>query len=737
MNELAFNRAAAGDGRDPLNAVDPSAPDAARRHDVPFVVRYLRIAKRWKWLLIGSIGVAAILGLILTVLMTPKYTATTTIEIQRENYRIVQVQGVEPEASSVDNEFYQTQYGLLKSRSLSERVARELRLFDDLAFFEMFGASEAASQLREGGAAASSPSARAARTRTAGTILRNNVSISPMRMSRLVVVEFTSPDPQLSARVLNAWTNNFIRSSLERKFEATSYARRFLEERLGQLRQRLEESERLLVGYASQEGIINLPSNAEGGGTTERPIIAEDLAELNRRLNQATAERIAAESRLSTAGGSTPEALQNQAISGLRERRAQLAADYARILTQFEPEYPAAQAIASQLQQIDAALATEEARVRGTLRANYEAAEERETSLRNRVASLRGDLLDLRRRSIQYNIFQRDVDTNRQLYDGLLQRYKEIGVAGGVGVNNIAIVDAAAVPLRPSSPRLLLNMFAALLLGTMLGVGLALALEQIDEAISDPTDVEEALDLPLLGTIPKVGGDNTEAEMEDPKSPLVEAYLSAQTSLGFTTDHGVPRTLTVTSTRPAEGKTTTSYAIARSLVRTGRRVVLVDADMRSPTLHHIFEASNSKGLSNYLAGEGNALDLVQRGFSNGIDLVPAGPPPPNAAELLTGPRLDKLLQDLADAFDHVILDVPPIMGLADTPLIASRVEGVVFVIQSHATKASLARVAIGRLRDARAKVVGVLLTKFESRRAHFGYGYDYGYGYGTVSKNEA
>lgn len=731
MNDLTFNRA-------PVSESPGNPGGELGAGGSPLLLRLLRIAKRWKWLLLGAVAIAVIAGMLITLLMTPLYTAEARLEIQRENYRIVEVRGVEPESSAVDLEFYQTQYSLLRGRSLAERVATDLRLYDNVGFFEMFGADEIVEQLNQGGAANASAAARQARIRTAGVILLRNFEVRPIRMSRLVDIEFTSPDPALSAQVVNAWASRFIETTLARKFEATSYARTFLEQRLDQLRQRLEETERTLVGYAEQQRIINIPSaSADGSTVSERPLIADDLATLNRELNQARADRLAAESRLRSNGGSTIEGLQNQAISTMRARRAELAADHARMLTQFEADYPPAVALANQISELDRGIAREEGRVGNTLQNNFNVATARENALQRRVEGLQADLLDLRGRTIQYNIYQREVDTNRQLYDALLQRYKEIGVAGGVGVNNISVVDEAQVPLLPSSPRLLINLVLALFLGGAIGVGLAFALEQIDEAISDPSDVEDALGLPLLGTIPKAENEDLEIELGDRKSPLVEAYLSTQTSLAFTTDHGIPRTLMVTSTRPAEGKTTTSYALARSLARTDRKVVLIDADMRSPSLHHVFEVGNERGVSNYLAGERDLAAMIHHGLSDQVALLAAGPPPPNAAELLTGDRIGQLVQELSQMFDHVIIDAPPVMGLADSPLIANQVEGVVFVIQSHATRTSVARVAIGRLKDARARLLGVLLTKFETKRAHYGYGYDYGYGYGESGKKTA
>ena len=730
MNDLTFSRAPE-DG--PRNIEEPRAAsvDGASGEDTRLVVRYLRIAQRWKWLILGAVVAAVIAGLVVTYLTTPLYTAEATVEIQRENDRITRVRGVENEGGSVDLEFYQTQYSLLQSRSLSERVATDLRLYADPNFFEMFGDDDMAARVREA-PLANTLAIRQERTRRAGAILLRKINVAPIRLSRLVAVRFTGPDPQLSARVVNSWTRAFIETTLERRYEATRYARTFLEGQLGQLRGRLEQSERLLVGYAAREAIINIPvPTSTPGQSQERSITADSLAALNIAHSQAVADRVQAQSRMrSSRSGAVSEALTNSAISAMRQRRAEAAAEYARLLTQFEPGYPPAQALASQVRALDQSIAREEARVQSSLGEAYNASVDRERMLNDRVQGLTQSFLDQRRRSIQYNIFQRDVDTNRQLYDGLLQRYKEVGIAGGVGVNNVSIVDAAQVPSRPSSPSLIRNMLLALLLGGVVGIGLAFAFEQIDETISEPTDVERALGLPLLGTIPKSGSSNPIEELGDRKSPLVEAYLSTQTTLAFTTSHGMPKSLAVTSTRPAEGKSFTAFALAQSFARTGRSVILIDADMRSPSLHHMFGVNNERGLSNYLAGSDDLAALVKTGLAEKLTLLPAGPAPPNAAELLVGDRLQKLIAELSERFDHVILDAPPVVGLADTPLIASRVEGVIFIVESHNTPSSMARVAVGRLKNAQASVLGVLLTKFESKRANYGYGYDYGYGYG-------
>lgn len=737
MNELSAKQFALPDPSGMTGGPDATAPQQAGGQLISVVI--LRFLKRWRWLILGILAASILTGIVATLLATPLYSAITTLEIRRENFRITSAQGVEPDAQTYDLEFYQTQYGLLQTQSLFERVAQDMKIENDPNFFELFGIKKIADEIRSGGQAATSATARKQRLRLAGQILQGHASISPTRASRLVAIGFTSPDPAFSQRVANTWAKAFIDSTLERRFEATSYARKFLEERLEQLRQRLEQSERLLVSYAANQGIINLPTSAGAATNTtiDKPIVAENLEVLNRELSSAIADRVRAESRLKISGGATEETLASPTIAGLRARQAELSAEYAKMMTQFEPQYPPARALATQLAQINGAISREEGRVQSTLRGTYSSALTRESELQRRVQQLKSELLDVRGRSIQYNIYQRDVDTNRQLYEGLLQRYKEIGVAGGVGVNNIAVVDEADLPETPSSPKLIVNLLLALVAGSVIGLAIALMLEQIDEAVSNPQDVERTFGLPLLGIVPKSDEEDPRVELSDRKSPMVEAYLSAQTSLSFSTTHGVPKSMAVTSTRASEGKSTSSFALATSLARTGRRVVLVDGDMRSPSVHHMVDCKNVAGLSNYLAGSDDVKALVHADTGNKISVMTAGPPPPNAAELLSSDRLPKLLQELGEHFDHIILDIPPVMGLADAPLIARAVEGVVFVIQSHATGTSAARVAIRRLADSHSHILGVLMTKFQAQRAHYGYGYDYGYGYGSKKAEQS
>jgi capsular exopolysaccharide synthesis family protein len=722
MNDITFPRPPG----QPLPSLGGADASNAEVTAVPLVEQYLRIAIRWKWLIAASVAVALTLGILATLLATPLYTATTRLEISREGSRIVNVGEVEPDTKGIDMEFYQTQYGLLQSKSLAERVARQLKLTDDKAFFTTFGREDLFE--KDGTSLATQ---RSKRMQVATEILLKRIDVAPIRLSRLVDVSWTSPNPQLSARVANEWASSFVQSSLERRYDATAYARQFLENRLEQLRKKLEDSERKLVGFASDQAIINIPVGPTDGkgAQVERSLTADTLAALNEQLAEATADRIRTQSRLNH-GDATAEAIASPALATMRQQRADAAAEYANMLAQFEPGYPAAKALAAKVSELDRNIAREEARVNASLTNAYRDAATREQQLGAKVQGLKDQFLDQRRRSIQYNIYQRDVDTNRELYDGLLQRYKEIGVGAGVGTNNIVVVDPADVPDHPSHPRPLINLLLALLAGLIAGIGLALVREQMDETISDPAELERRVGLPLLGAIPSTEDSDPREELKDPKSGLTEAYLSVQSSLAFSSDHGIPQTLAVTSTRASEGKSTSAYAIAHSIARGGARAILVDGDMRSPSVHGNLGLPNDKGLSNYLSGTDNLDALIQHPEAERLAVLTAGPPPPNAAELLRSPRLAALLAELRERFDHVIIDSPPVLGIADAPTIGSAVEGTIYVIEAKAVKARMVTRALNRLRQSRAPILGTVLTKFNPKKAHLGYGYEYGYGYG-------
>lgn len=712
-------------------------PDDDVAHESPILLQYWHAVLHHKVAIAAILAVCIALGIIVTLLMTPYFTSTSRIEISREQDNLTNVEGLAgSDGDSRNLEFYQTQYALLESRSLAERVVRARNLASKDDFFEKFGIDPNDSSILSETPKAQTAEQRNERLKLATDILQTHVSVSPIRGSSLVDVSFESPSPSLSAEVANSWIDQFVASNLDRRFSSTADARKFLEEQLAELKQKLEDSERSLSGYADNKEIITLSSEqtAEGKTVSQKTLASANLEALNAELAQATADRIVAESEARQRSGNK-NALANAALNSLREERAKAQAEYAKLMVQFEPEYPAAKAIESQISALNRSIAAEEARSRIGTSARYSEAVEREQKLRGQVNRLKRQFSGERRDSIQYNIFQREVDTNRQLYDGLLQRYKEIGVAG-VGTNNISVVDRAQPAERPSSPNLLLNVALAILAGLGLAAAYVFVVEQIDQTVKDPADLKSKLGIAPLGSIPDFGKEDILVSLTDKKSVAWEAYLSIRTNLSFLTDHGVPRSLLLTSTRPNEGKSTSAFALAAVLASTGKRILLIDGDMRNPSLHQMINIENSAGLSNSLSGSDNLAELIHQKTPFGFDVMTAGPIPPNAAELLSSTRMRELVNTLNDTYDSIIIDAPPVLGLADIPLLADSVEGVIYTIEAGGVKMRAIQSAIHRVHSSRANIFGGIVTKVQPQHSGYGYGYAYQYSYGNSAAAE-
>lgn len=685
---------------------------------------FLALLNHKAWV-IGSVLACLMLGLAATFLTTPLYTSTSRIEISPQSPVETDVEGAREKTITNEIAFFNTQYSLLASRSLSERTVRAGNLLNDKEFVALYDLNE--------GEASDAPSSadRTRMTNKAAKILLEAVNIAPVRTSSLVDVSFSTPSPTLSAKLADLWVKQFIAANLDRRFAATSDARRFLEQRIVSLRQNLEDSERELITYATNNNIITLQGRVDpqsGRTAVERTLVSSDVEQVNQALAAARDARIAAGSVVdNSTAGADPSS--NTAVNLLRQRRAELAADLAQMRTIFGEDYPDIVAKTQQLETLNREIAGEAKRSRNINRETYDSAVKRERELTAELDRITGDYRDQQRRSIEYAILQREVDTNRQLYDGLLQRYKEIGAAG-VGTNNISVVDMAKAAEKPSSPRLILNLLLSLVAGLGLAAALVFILEQLDQSIRDPAEVTDRFGLPLLGSIPKVESEEFRELLLDKKSMVYEAYLAAQSNLTFLTHHGAPRTFLLTSTRPAEGKSSSALSLANVFDSTGKKIILIDADIRSPSLNELLGIENRQGLSNYLTGSDNIADLVGHSESFGFDYMLAGPTPPNAAELFGSSRLSQLIDLLLQKYDHVIFDSPPVLGLADAPLLARRVEGVIFTIDASSNSSRAIKSALNRLRQSDAQIFGALVTKVGRRNEIYGYGYGYGFGYG-------
>lgn len=691
------------------------------------VAEYWRLAVKHRFLIIGALLASILLGVGATLLMTPIYTSTVTLQIDREAARVLAESDVEPRESMIQGEeFFQTQYGLLRSRSLAERVVDSLGLASSNAFLEQMGKTPPE---RAGGTAAENAADRREAVLKA---VQDNIGVSPVRGSRLVTVSFESPDPQLSARIVNAFAENFIQSNLDRKYESSSYMREFLEERIAQTKGKLEEAERELVAYAANQQIINL-REAESPNGEPQSLVAANLATLNAALGEVRALRTGIQEKWRNVSSaplmSISDVQQNPTIQRLTEERSKVHAEYQEKLQIFQPDFPEMVQLKARLDEMDAQIRTVATAIRDSIRAEYVVTVNRERSLQSQVEQLKGDMLDLRDRSVQYNILLREVDTSRTLYDGLLQRYKEVGVTGGVTANNISIIDRGVTPDKPSKSRLFINLALAALFGLGLGVVAALILEALDETLGSPEDVENKLGLPLLAVIPLLDrGLSPQEALRDLRSNFSEAYYSLRTALQFSTPDGVPGNLLVTSSRPAEGKSTTAFATAINLARLGRKVLLVDGDLRNPSMHRVVGVENDVGMSNLLSGGAELSALVKPTGQDNLDFIACGPLPPNPAELWGGDRLRRVLEEASHLYDHVVIDGPPVLGFADAPLLASAVGGTIFVLEAKGTRRAQARGALRRLSIGNSRILGAVLTKFNNKAVQYG-GYDYAYDY--------
>ncbi len=702
------------------------------------VFKYLRIISKHRWLIASITLLSFMITAIVTLMMTPLYTATASIQIEREVAKVFQ-QGELEVQDSAGLDFYNTQEQLLGSRSLAERAVDAMDLTKDSAFnadqqpplFEMVLWQINYLLWGNTDSAASDKKEEKASAENTVEMLRNGLSIEIVRGSRIAAIRFTHPNPSVAMRVANGFAETFIKNNLDRRFEATAYARAFLEERLAQLKIKLQDSEKQLVAYADNKGIMSL-----SGGKT---VVDSDVEAVAQKLTEARYEKIRTElmwKRVENAGGmEISEIRNNETVQENRKLRSELAAEYQEKLNVFKNSYTNMVKQQRKITELDKQLDQAVKAVKSDIKSAYEAAKISVAMLEDTLAKGKDTLMQQRNLSIQLNILQREGDTNRQLYDGLLQRYKEIGVAGGIGTNNISFVDRAQEPLIPSSPKLLRNLVAGLLAGLLLGCGAAVGLSFLDETFKTPEDVQQEVGVPVMGIIPVTHTqEDFRTTLSDQRSTISEAYRSLSANLQFSTPDGLPSSLLITSTMPGEGKTSTTIGVSSTLGRMGLTVLIIDADMRKPSIHKQLDLSNDQGLSNYLTGHMKAEDMLQMTSIQNVYAITSGPLPPSAPELLSGTRMADLVEAARDAYDIVIVDAPPVIGLADAPLLSTATEATLIVVAANSTKRSAARFAVKRIQAVRSHIIGSVLNKFDKREAGYGYGYGYGnyyyYGHG-------
>lgn len=713
------------DGHPPVpSARDAHAPDTGRQS--PLDPQLVMAVLRRNLLPIAAVMIVALVaGVLATVLTKPLYHATARIQIEQQTERVLETEDVRQEGGQDTERFLQTQTDVLGSRSIAIGVAQSLKLFGNPAFHAAMG-------VPTGTGPVSGPGER---ERVIG-LLRGNLNINLPRNSRIVSLSFEAQEPRTAAAVANAFAQVFITANLQRKYSSSAYARDFLAGQLVETKARLERSERDLNAYARAAGLIaarpSLSTASTGASTSPQSVTTASLQQLNDSYNAAKTARIEAEQRWRSAAATPamdlPDVLASPTIQALLQQRANLTAELRQARERYRGEYPLLQEKTSQLAEVNAQMAQHAGNIRASIRNRYQVAARQERSLAAEVGGLQQATLGEQDRSVRFTILSREVDTNRALYDGLLQRFKELSAAAGIASNNISIVDTAEAPLGPSSPSLTFNVAIALLLGAVAAALLVLAREQIDDVVRGPVDLERKLNLPSLGVIPRLAADvDVLAALHAPKTPLAEAYNALRSALLYSTPHGLPRSILVTSTQPGEGKSTTSIAVASGFAKLGRRVVLIDADMRRPSLHKLVEGAGDRGLSDLLIGQATIADVAKPVANEDFLLIASGPVPPSPTDLLSGGRLPDLLAGLEEQFDLVVIDGPPVLGLADAPMLAANAQAVLFVIEANRGLRGRTKAALRRLRLNDAYMLGALLTKFEARKAGLDqyYGYEY------------
>lgn len=692
----------------------PVAAPAAQvpQHNALEIRELLRIvSERWKIIALAAV-IGLLLGIVATLVTTPRYRASALLQYDPAATDSIEQANGKVRQAVANQEMMATQLGLFHSEALARRVAEQLRLADDPAYGGTRGSREE-------------------RLKRAAKLIAGGIESDSLRNSLLLRVTYSGTDPRMAQRIASAFAQNFIALNLERKYNSSAYARRFLSDQLARTKTALEESEKAVNDYAVGSGLFRTPSQVVDGKTTDgAPLSVGNLAAMEAALNQAQVKRIEAENAWrSGAAGPLPA---EGSLAVLEQQRATLRAEYAENLRIFKADYPRMQELAARIARLDSEIASVQGAQQGRqstqLAAAYKAAARSEADLAARVAAAKQVVQSDRGRSIRYNILQREVDTNRALYDALLQRYKEVGVAGGIGQSTIALIDDAQVPGAPYRPNGIVNAIIGLAFGLGIGLAAAFAAHVLFDTLTDPADVRAKLHLPVLGAIPFESENGGIANaLSDPKSPVSEAYYAMLTAIKFARPGGSPHTLFVTSSRPGEGKSTSAYGIAVSSARLGRRVLLIDADLRRPTF---LTGDRTAGFGHLLSSEDSVAGFVRPSAIPNLSVLPVGPFSGSAAELLSSARLRAVVEEAAALADLVVLDGPPLLGFTDAPLLASITDATLIVIESGKARSGETADLVRRLGEAGGDLLGAVMTKLRRRgRAGYGYGYYRGHEY--------
>ncbi len=725
------------------------------------LLEYWRVVLKRKWILVTFAAVLVAFVAVLSFTATPLYRATATILIDEPNTSVVNIQDLLNSSGYYQTDYlgtyFNTQLKLLTSRSLAERVAKKLNLGNRPEFQKANSPRanpvQALKKLLAFGwlsprkPPAGSSGAAAAPVVSYAYAVTGGLSISPVPETRIVQVSYTSSQPGLAADIVNTLVEEFVSYSVETRYEATKQTSEFLSETIAQLREDLKRKEEDLQKYGEEKKLLFLNDKESS--------VVNKFSDVNSAFTEAQIDRFKKEALYRELKGlninALPESVNNPVIQSLKSTYTQAKSEYEEKSKFYRPDYPEMVKLRARLESTKNALEEEIRKAVGAAEADYRAALNKEKSLQGLLDSQRIDVVRMNNNAILYRSLQIEVDNMRSLLSTLVSKQNEIQVTsqlGGLRTSNIKIVDRALVPSSPFTPDTRRNLLMALFLGLFGGLGLIFLVEYLDNTVKGPEDVEKLVGLPSLGIIPYLtveglkkrsiayggtaysygaeDGDRGQSQSEIteielinylfPKFSIAEDYRTIRTSILFSHADSSPKTVCFTSTLPQEGKTATVSNMAISFAQLEGRVLLIDADLRKPRLHKVFQTRNHAGLSGFLSGNLIFDEAIQKTSIDNIWIIPSGPHPPNPAELLNSKLMKDLLFRVKDRFDTILIDTPPVLAVIDPIIISSLVDCTVFVVQAgKTTRRALAR-AVDEVRKAKAEIVGVVFNEVKMGR---------------------
>lgn len=730
-----------------IQFADPP-PASAPTTEIHLAEYWAVIVKRRRLIAI-CLAAALLVGAFVSILARPTYRATTVLDIEKGSGSSLLDIGSPPQTYAYDPEFLPTQTRLIRSREIAGRVVQRLNL----------GANAEINPPRSGfwsGLFHSTPAVRAADTvaRTAASV-QAGVEVVPVRGTNLVELSYVAPSPNLAADVANAVADAYIDWNLESKFQILGQASQFLGGQIEQLKSEIDDKERQLQAYSRQKDIVSVDPQTN--------VTLQKLEALNRDYAQAVSDRVSKEARYHEVETARPDTIADTLSSGLitqlRNEQARLEREYAEKLNLFKPEWPAMQQLKAQIdkgrQHLDGVIQETVSKARDAARADYQTALRREETLKSVLQGQKNEAMALNTNAIEYNNLKVEVETKRALLDTLLKRNAETQVTSrlrGERLSNVRVVDRALPPRYRFRPSYRNNALMSLFFGCAIGIGLAFLLEYLDRSLRTPEQVERILQLPALGVIPALsaaaprygygsaarprtrpgnGAGSPRIELlphEQPRSTVAEAYRAFRTALLLSRAGGV-KTIAVTSSLPAEGKTVTAVNLAVVLGQLGKRVALVDADLHRARMHEIFRLSNRIGVVSVLAENAIPTEALQQTSVPNVSVVTSGPSSPNPSALLSSDAMRTFLEFLSLNFDYVVLDTPPASPVADAFLIGSVADGVVLVVRGGQTPREHVLRTRDKLARSGVRILGVLINNLEEDMASYGKYYPY-YGKG-------